>query len=183
MNKIMDQNIPQPGDINVDPLSPPNPLAGNPADPAGADAGVADTSEQPITDQQKQELLSIIDSIRQKLGVLNAQRFASDNRVERLRSELLQQVFSKLQLAGVDLTDRASVAQFIDNLKQSSPELAQMFESSMSALLGDPSKTPFGPPKDPNAGIDLGIPSQNMNNENQNENPASQNADQNIPQA
>jgi len=135
--------------------------------------------EQPISEEQKQVLLDMISQIRTKLGDLNATRFAAGNKTEVLRRDLLRQVFEKLQLAGVDLSSRESVAAFIMKLQQESPELASMFEKSMDVLLGGVEGGAFGVPQDPNATIDLGVPPQgeiqgippqnNMNNMNLNE--------------
>jgi hypothetical protein len=124
---------------------------------------------QPITEEQKQELLSMISEIRSKLGSFNALRFASKNKTEQTRRNLLKQVFEKLQMAGVDLTDRESVANFIATLRQSNPELADMFESSMDVLLGGAEGGSFATPQDSSAILDLGLsPQNNMNNINQN---------------
>ena len=165
---------------------PPQPMP--PTDPSAVvpGAGAQAPMGQLITDEQKQELLSIIQDIRQKIGSLSTLKFASGNKTEKIRSDLLRQVFEKLQLAGVDLTDQQSVSDFLAKLQQDNPELAQQFEKSMNALLGDPSASPFGPPPDANATIDLGIPPQNMNNQNQNENPnqlPAQDPTQMVPQA
>lgn len=129
---------------------------------------------QPVSDEQRQALLDMIEKVRTKLGDFNAINFANKNKVETLRSELLKQVFEKLQIAGVDLSDRESVAAFLANLQQNNPELAAAFEKAMDVLLGGG----FVNPQDPTASMDLGIdPSNNMNNENQNEE-----ITQNIPQ-
>jgi hypothetical protein len=120
---------------------------------------------QPVSEEQKQALLDMISQIRAQLGSLGAMRFASGNKTELLRRDLLKQVFEKLQLAGVDLSSRESVAAFIMKLQEESPELAAMFEKAMDALLGGVEGGAFGTPQDPNATIDLGIsPQNNMNN-------------------
>jgi len=121
----------------------------------------------PVSDEQKQELLGMIQKIKDKLTPLSAVRFASDNKTEEFRKSMLKQVFEKLQMAGVDLSDKNSVAEFIASLKENNPELAQMFEESMDVLLGNSEVNSFGEPQDPNAMLD--IPGSNMNNNNQNE--------------
>lgn len=130
------------------------------------------SGSQPVTDQQKQELLALIETIRQKLGSFHAQDFAGKNKVDRTKKELLRQVFQVLQQAGVDLTDRQSVANFIDKLRQQNPQLADQFEQSMSYLLGESTGAPIMP-GDPNATMDLGVSqdlNQNMNINNTNPN-------------
>lgn len=124
---------------------------------------------QPMTDEQKQELLGLIEQIKAKLGSLKAVRFASSNATEKMRLDLLKKVFKKLQIAGVDLTNRESVANFIMKLKETNPELADNFEKAMDVLLGGESGGGFSSPEDFNKEVDLGIPPQNnMNNINQN---------------
>jgi hypothetical protein len=139
--------------------------------------GGAQQGDQIISEEQKQGLLDMIDQIRQKLGSFNATKFASSNKGESMRRDLLQQVFQKLQLAGVDLSDPESVNTFIQNLQQTNPELATMFEKSMDILLGGQQGADFSNPQDPTQSMDLSIPPQNMNNENANEQSI-----QNIPQ-
>jgi hypothetical protein len=115
-----------------------------------------------------QELLNLIQQIRQKLGSFNAMQFASSNKTDRLRRDMLRQVFEKLQLAGVDLTDQRSVSAFIANLREQNPEMADMFEKAMEVLLGGGEVSQS--PQDPTNSIDLGVPPQNnMNNTNTNE--------------
>jgi hypothetical protein len=124
--------------------------------------------DQLISPEQKQSLLDMIQQIRQKLGSFNAMQFASSNKTDKIRRDLLKQVFEKLQLAGVDLTDRQSVAAFMAKLKEDSPELADMFEKAMGALLGGDQGAVV--PQDPTASMDLGVPpTGNMNNINPNE--------------
>jgi hypothetical protein len=91
---------------------------------------------QPISDQQKQELMKMISAVQDKLSKLNANRFAGSGKLDEAKQKLLQEIFQKLQMAGVDLTDQQSVADFIERLRQRSPELAQMFEEVMGILLG-----------------------------------------------
>lgn len=118
------------------------------------------------TPEQKQEVLDMIEAVRSKLGNYGANKFANDNKLDAIRSSLLKQVFEKLQLAGVDLSDRNSVAMFIAKLKQQSPELAEDFEKAMNVLLGGEGVP--SAPEDPTQDMDLGVPPQDdMNNEEQ----------------
>ena len=120
---------------------------------------------QPITEEEKQKLLAIIKQIREKLGSLNATQFASNNKTEQIRQDLLKKVFEKLQVAGVDLTDNQSVSDFLLKLKEDNPELAGMFEQAMDVLLGGEAGGSFSDPQDPNAVMDLNVPQNNMNND------------------
>ena len=107
-----------------------DPATGQPGDPAMNPGG------QPVSEEQKQELITMINQIREKLKRLSVLKFASENKKDEMRRAMLRQVFEKLQLTGVDLSDRQSVSDFLNNLKQDNPELATMFEQSMDALLG-----------------------------------------------
>jgi len=159
----MDPNQPQPG-------MPQMPLPGVSQAPTGDPSQALQGGDQPVSEEQRQALLDMIAQIKNKLGSFSAMKFASSNKTERLRRELLKQVFEKLQLAGVDLTDTASVAKFMSELRSSSPELADNFEKAMEVLLGGGDGLGFGTPPDPNATIDLGVsPQNNMNNQNINE--------------
>src|SRR3990167_6670237 len=69
-------------------------------------------SPQMASPEQKQQLFDTLDKVKQALGSFNAQRFASKNRMAGLNREVLRGIFEALQRAGVDLTDRESVAAF-----------------------------------------------------------------------
>lgn len=164
----------------------PDPSQMPPTDPSQAPAG----APQQITEQEKQALLSSIATIQQKLGHFNAIKFASDNKTENIRRELLKQVFEKLQMSGVDLTSQQSVAQFLAALQQQNPELAANFEKAMEALLGGQGAPTA--PQDPTQSMDLGVPSQDTNAQApdpnaqpqimNNENPNDQQQNQALPQ-
>jgi len=89
-----------------------------------------------VSEEKRQGLLSMIEDIRGKVGEANAAGFATDNMQDVNRSEALQQVFSMMQEAGVDLTDPQSVGEFIEKLRESNPDMAALFEESMNQLLG-----------------------------------------------
>lgn len=134
--------------------------------PPQVDPSQVSPDQTPITPEQKQALIDSINKIRAKLGAFHANNFASQNKLEVMRSTMLKQVFEKLQMAGVDLTSQQSVAQFLADLKQDNPELAQNFEKAMEALLGGQPTGPIQPgmasaPQDPTQStVDLGVPPQ-----------------------
>lgn len=137
------------------PPMPPTPTdAGMPAPVPGVSMG----ADQPVSEEEKRALLDMIEKIKAQLGDLNATRFASSNKTEALRKDLLRQVFEKLQLAGVDLSSRESVAAFIMRLQEQNPELAQMFEKSMDVLLGTAESGSFGAPPEMAAPPSGGLP-------------------------
>lgn len=174
----------------MDPLTPPGsqdpqmplPPAPPQVPPSMQGQPSSGQDQQVVSPQEKQVLLDLIQKIHEKLSNVRAQDFAGKNKIELIRRELLKQVFSKLQLAGVDLTDRQSVADFISNLRQQSPLLADRFEQAMAALLGDPQGGGFATPQmqpsmdsepatsDPSSGVNMNI--------NQNENQPDQTVSQ-----
>jgi len=121
--------------------------------------------DQPISEEQRQALLEMIKKVKGQISSFNATKFASGNKTEELRNKLLQQVFEKLQRAGVDLSSQESVSAFIMKLQQDNPELAAMFEKAMDTLLGTPEGGSMETPQDPNAMMPQeGMPENNMNN-------------------
>jgi hypothetical protein len=131
---------------------------------------------QQMPEERKQELLAMIEKIKQGLESFKIYRSASKGKSDQMRSDVLKEVFEKLQMAGVDLTDRESVAKFIDKLRQSNPELADMFEQAMDRLLGGEMEQDPNISQDPNM-MGPGMPPQNNMNINPNET-----STQNIPQ-
>lgn len=130
--------------------------------------GVPMAGDQPITAEEKQTLLDLIAKIRSQMENLQATSFASSNKSDLLRRELLKQVFEKLQLAGVDLSSRESVGAFIMRLQEQNPELAAMFEKSMDVLMGKTGSFGEGaeagvPPPDPSAELIAGGPMEDPN--------------------
>ena len=111
-------------------------------------------SDQPMSETHRQDLLKMVDLIKQKHASFEAMKFAADNKSDIARRGVLKDVFDKLQMSGVDLTNRTSVSNFISKLRQDNPEMADRFESAMEALLGSETGGPVPP---------------NMNNKNTNE--------------
>ena len=138
---------------------PPVPLEGSGL-PIDSSEGVG---SQQISPEQREELLSMVESVKQKLGDFNAQSFAGKNKTEQIRRETLRKVFEILQLAGVDLTKKESVASFLEKLRAQNQQLADWFETSMDVLLGGDDDS-LAPPSDPNQDIDLDIDSLDENN-------------------
>lgn len=126
---------------------------------------VMGAGDQPISEEQRQALMEMISKVKGEINSLDATKLASGDKNEALRKDLLRQVFEKLQMAGVDLSSRESVAAFIMKLQENNPELAAMFEKAMDALLGNPEGGSMGAPQDPNAIVSPAVaPENNMNN-------------------
>lgn len=151
----MDPNSPQ---MPIPPQTPPGPPMsfGMP----GAMGEATDPSQQPVTQEERQVLLDLIQKIRDNLSNLKARDFAANGKLETIRRNLLHQVFDKMQMAGIDLNDRQSVSDFIENLRQQDPTLADQFEKAMEALLGAPPEPTDG--ADPNMNIQNETPPQTV---------------------
>ncbi len=98
-----------------------------------------------LTPEQKADLTEKVRQVQEQLDSVKADKFASDNKVDIHRKKMMGQVFEKFQSAGVNLSDRNSVAKFIMELQESEPELAKMFETSMGAIIGTPETQPEQP--------------------------------------
>ena len=113
-----------------------------------------DTLQQPIqggeniSDEKRKELLFALNRLKAQAADTKMRMNASNINVEMARKKELQKMFGRMQMNGVDLRNRESVAGFINKVKQNNPNTAQLFESSMGYLLGE---------------------NNNMNNINQNE--------------
>lgn len=118
----------QPG---MPPQAPQMPLQVPQQDPSAAMPG-----QNPVTPEARQVLLKKIEAIQAAMADAQAVMKASDGKSDATRQALLQDVFQKLQLAGVDLTDRKSVSDFLSNLRAKNPVMAQNFEKAMDFLLG-----------------------------------------------
>lgn len=122
-------------------------------DPKNLPATAMHPGEQPLSyasPEQKQHLMTMIESIRGKLRDFHAVSFAGENKVERARREQLRAAFEELQQAGVNLNDRTSVAKFFQKLRNTNPSLGKQVESALDSLLGDASGSGFTPPKNMN---------------------------------
>lgn len=133
--------------------------------------------DQPITEEQKQQLMVMIMKVKEKLAAFEAMKTAAGGKKEEYRQTILREIFTKFEQAGIDLTNREEVADFIAQLQAQNPEIAMIFEEAMSKLLGEnttpemPSQggSPQGPQSPAElASLGMAIPNNNMNI-NQNE--------------
>lgn len=109
---------------------------GEPQSPPDMGGGMEPPTEvEMATSEEKQQLLMMIDQVRQKMRGVEAVRFAHKNNVKMFQAEVLKKLFDILLLAGVDLSKRESVSAFLEKLRSNNPELAQWFEESMDVLL------------------------------------------------
>lgn len=120
---------------DMDPLTMPD--QANTMTPGMGMAPGMTPGQQPITDEQKQELQTLIDQIRGSLDGAQGATLSGATDDEDARRSALKEVFMAMKMAGVDLTNPESVAQFITKLKEMNPDLAALFEESVNELLGE----------------------------------------------
>lgn len=131
----------------MEPTVQPSPQMPTPGMPSVSDAmpGQGMPGQGMASEDQKRQLMDLIEATRSKIGETNAAHFAAKNSSEQARNDALKEVFSILQTSGVDLTDPASVSNFIEQVRAKNPELAQMLEEALNSLLGgDTSPAPSG---------------------------------------
>lgn len=152
--------------MNPDQLQSAQGLPQMPVPPQGV--SVPPDAGQPITDAQRQELTDTMGKIKDELDRFQAMQFAAKQKSDILRNKILGGIFEKLQTIGVDLNDQASVSEFINGIRQKSPELADQFEMAMNVLIGEDSGADeYGSPRDLSEPVDIGSDQNNeMNNEN-----------------
>jgi len=100
------------------------------------------------SDDYKQELMNEFNSVQQAKGNMNAElEMVKDSRKE-LKRNMLKLVFDAMIKAGIKPDDPASVAKFLENLKNTNPDAYEMFETSFSGLLdGLEGDVPEAPPE------------------------------------
>ena len=91
--------------------------------------------EQNISDEKRQQLLYAADRLKAQAEDTKMRIAALNNQMEVKRKKELKKVFERMQLNGVNLSDRQSVAGYIEKLKQNNPETATMFEGAMDYLI------------------------------------------------
>ena len=97
--------------------------------------------DQPITEEQRAKIEELVKSIEAKYQGLNSMKFIADNKNQSDKIELLKAVFGMLEQAGVDPNDEASVNAFMEELKNDSPDLYELFVETMDSVLGDGQNT------------------------------------------
>jgi hypothetical protein len=99
--------------------------------PQGEDIG-----SRLISDDKRQQLVYAMGRLKAQAEDAKMRTNASKIRFESERKKKLGEVFSKMKMSGVDLSNRESVSGYIEKLRNNNPETAAMFESSMDFLMG-----------------------------------------------
>lgn len=96
---------------------------------------------QPITPEQKQELLKLLEDAKSMQGEINSRMFMNKNSQTSSQQDLQKQVFTMLQELGVDLNNPDSIRKFLGDLEQSNPDLftlvTQLLDEAFKGT-GDP---------------------------------------------
>jgi len=114
------------------PQSPPE-APGIPGEVPGMPGGAPGALSQ---EQMKGNLQDLMSKIEGKYQDFNSQKFASGNKAREQQSEALRQVFDLLQSLGIDPSNVEEVKAFLDQIRETNPELSQQLEVALEALLG-----------------------------------------------
>ena len=103
----------------------------------------------PMTQNQMvSSLTEMMTKIQGKYQDFNARNFSSKNKVNEQQGEALRQIFDLFESNGVDPSNASQVGAFLDQLKQSNPELYQQFTAALQVILGDDTMASMTPPID-----------------------------------
>jgi len=132
-----------PPDAGMPSMGPAAPTQ-EPAMP-GAIPGAPMDGNAPVSDAQYQELVDLLAKVKAGSSQLSSLRFVSDNKDIQNRRDALKEVFMMMTQAGVDVSDPASVAAFLDKLKQTDPDMYAMFEQALGYLLDESGSSTAAP--------------------------------------
>lgn len=116
----------------MDPLQQ-SPIAPPPVSPVEAGAAPTNLSQE----QMVASLQDLMEKIQSKYQNFNSQRFASDNKLNEMKSEALRAFFDMLQNVGIDPNSPEQVKAFLDKIRETNPELHSQIEKALNELLGE----------------------------------------------
>lgn len=123
----------------------------------------APSSSELSQDQMRGNLQDMMSKIEGEYRNFNSQKFASDNKDLANKSLMMRKLFQMFKSMGVDPSDATALKNFLEQLKQSNPEVYQQVEAALEAILGDnPQDTPQTAGTTPTA-IANDAPINNMN--------------------
>jgi hypothetical protein len=106
----------------------------------------ADSSvEQPMDQGVGLSPEEMLEKVQSKEREFNTARIMNQNKDEEFRIKMLRAVFDALKQLGIDPGDQLQVRQFIEKLRQSNPDLAELFEELMESLLSGEEPQPQEP--------------------------------------
>lgn len=94
-------------------------------------------AEAPVSDEQMQQLQELASKVEEAYQRFNSMRFMSQNKSEAEKIDFIKQAIQMLEDAGIDPNDPEQINNFISELEEMDPDLAEMFTTSFEALLGD----------------------------------------------
>lgn len=106
------------------------------------------TQQSPITapvsqnpelnqDQMKTNLQDMMSKIDGKYQDFNSSKFSADNKTVSNKSATMRQLFEVFQSMGVDPSDPEALKLFLDQLKNSNPEMYDQVVTALESILGD----------------------------------------------
>lgn len=135
MNQQMDNSQVPPMDASQDPMAGISFPMGD-----SAQAPVAPTMPQPgdgseNSDKYKEELKQMLDAIQEKVNAYNSQKIADDNEQEQIKGDLIEKVFAKMALDGVNLEDQNDINQYLADMEKNDPHQFELFSRIMDKLM------------------------------------------------
>lgn len=133
---------PPPGMPPADPSAgmpggaPPMPGGAGMMPPGMPPGGPGDAGSAPIGPDKKAELSQLLSNVKNENAKTVSGQLISRNEISLMKKELIKDMFKILQQAGVDPGNPESVKAFLDQLEQSDPDLAEMFQVAFSGLTG-----------------------------------------------
>ena len=103
-------------------------------------------NQQPISPEEwdgsensemyKKVIDSLLAKVQSKYGELNSMKFAGDNQNAAMRNDILKTVFDTMRQAGINPSDQNAINEFMAELEQNNPDLFELFNEALNALLG-----------------------------------------------
>lgn len=91
----------------------------------------------PISEEQYKELVDLLNKVKEKGASITSSNFVIKNEATQRKRDALKEVFMQLAADGIDLTDQASVGQFVTKLQERNPDLYELFTSAMDELMNE----------------------------------------------
>lgn len=106
------------------------------------------TPEASMTpEQMKADLKSGHAELKTKEGALNSRKLINENELEDLKGKIVREMFKLMQKAGIDPENLESIRDFLEQMEQTNPDIAEMFKLAFGGITKDEQfiKEPEGP--------------------------------------
>lgn len=108
---------------------------GNSAPQATGDQSQEQGAGTENSDQYKEELTQMLDSIQEKVNAYNSQATADGNEAEQIKGDLINKVFEKMVEDGVNLEKPEQIQQYLAEMEAQDPQKFALFSNLMNKLM------------------------------------------------